>query len=172
MSSPLTRTLTCSAVRLRLLPGTSIMNPAKSGFAPFTASISSLQVRPQIFNFAILFRSYSLIFYFPTILSAHYTSPIARACLKKAFCKMCVTICRRFCPDEDAVVGYGNRIRVKYTAKCDVHGISLITMDQLRQSLHLMPQVPLFCQGCALRSPRSGLHLLGFHIIYGYPPLS
>ncbi|WP_368370938.1 DUF6783 domain-containing protein, partial [Ruminococcus sp. RTP21484sp1_RTP31023st1_H8_RTP31023_210422] len=22
----------------------------------------------------------------------------ARACLKKAFCKMCVTICGRFCP--------------------------------------------------------------------------
>ena len=33
-------------------------------------------------------------------------------------------------------------------------------MSQLRQSLHLMPQVPLSCQGCALRSPRSGLHLL------------
>ncbi|WP_431833848.1 DUF6783 domain-containing protein, partial [Blautia acetigignens] len=24
----------------------------------------------------------------------------SRACLKKAFCKMCVTICGRFCPDE------------------------------------------------------------------------
>ena len=33
---------------------------------------------------------------------------IARACLKKAFCKMCVTICGIFCPDEGAVVGYGN----------------------------------------------------------------
>ena len=31
-----------------------------------------------------------------------------RACLKKAFCKMCVTICGRFCPDEGAVAGYGN----------------------------------------------------------------
>ena len=31
-----------------------------------------------------------------------------RACLKKAFCKMCVTICGIFCPDEGAVVGYGN----------------------------------------------------------------
>ena len=30
---------------------------------------------------------------------------------------MYITICGRFCPDEDAVVGYGNRIRVKYTAK-------------------------------------------------------
>ena len=32
----------------------------------------------------------------------------SRACLKKAFCKMCVTICGRFCPDEGAVAGYGN----------------------------------------------------------------
>ena len=31
-----------------------------------------------------------------------------RACLKKAFCKMCVTICRIFGPDEGAVAGYGN----------------------------------------------------------------
>ncbi|MFR8219980.1 MAG: DUF6783 domain-containing protein [Blautia faecis] len=29
---------------------------------------------------------------------------------------MCVTICGRFCSDEGAVAGYGNRIRVKYTA--------------------------------------------------------
>ena len=36
------------------------------------------------------------------------TSLLARACLKKAFCKMCVTICGRFCPDEGAVVDYGN----------------------------------------------------------------
>ena len=44
----------------------------------------------------------------------------ARACLKKAFCKMCVTICGRFCPDEGVVAGYDNRIRVKYTAKWGV----------------------------------------------------
>ena len=31
-----------------------------------------------------------------------------RACLKKAFCKMCVIICGIFCPDEGAVAGYGN----------------------------------------------------------------
>ena len=36
------------------------------------------------------------------------TSLLASACVKKAFCKMCVTICGRFCPDEGAVVGYGN----------------------------------------------------------------
>ena len=49
-----------------------------------------------------------------------------RACLKKAFCKMCVTICGRFCPDEGAVVGYGNRIRVKYTAKWGVQIAGMI----------------------------------------------
>ena len=37
--------------------------------------------------------------------------------MKKAFCKMFVTICRSFHPDEGAVAGYGNRIRVKCTAK-------------------------------------------------------
>ncbi len=30
---------------------------------------------------------------------------------------MCVTICGRFCPDEGAVAGYGNRIRAKSPAK-------------------------------------------------------
>ena len=32
----------------------------------------------------------------------------SRVCLKNAFCKMCVTICGIFCPDEGAVAGYGN----------------------------------------------------------------
>ncbi len=50
----------------------------------------------------------------------------ARACLKKAFCKMCVTICGRFRPDEGAVAGYGNRIRVKYTAKWGVQIAGMI----------------------------------------------
>ena len=49
-----------------------------------------------------------------------------RACLKKAFCKMCVTICGRFRPDEGAVAGYGNRIRVKYTAKWGVQIAGMI----------------------------------------------
>ncbi|MFR8311630.1 MAG: DUF6783 domain-containing protein [Ruminococcus sp.] len=29
----------------------------------------------------------------------------------------CASHCGRFCPDESAVAGYGNRIRAKYTAK-------------------------------------------------------
>ena len=51
---------------------------------------------------------------------------MTRACLKKAFCKMCVTICGRFCPDEGAVAGYGNRIRAKYTAKWGVQIAEMI----------------------------------------------
>ena len=51
---------------------------------------------------------------------------IARACLKKAFCKMYVTICGRFCSDEGAVAGYGNRIRAKYTAKWGVQIAGMI----------------------------------------------
>ena len=41
-------------------------------------------------------------------------------------CKMYVTICGRFCPDEGAVAGYGNRIRVKYTAKWGVQIAGMI----------------------------------------------
>ncbi|WP_442973308.1 DUF6783 domain-containing protein [Ruminococcus sp. 1001136sp1] len=50
----------------------------------------------------------------------------SRACLKKAFCKMCVTICGRFRPDEGAVAGYGNRIRVKSPAKWGVQIAGMI----------------------------------------------
>ena len=40
---------------------------------------------------------------------------------------MCVTICGRFCPDDEgAVAGYGNRIRAKYTAKWGVQITGMI----------------------------------------------
>ena len=57
---------------------------------------------------------------------------MARACLEKAFCKMCVTICGRFCPDEGAVAGYGNRIRAKYTAKWGVQIAGMIFQTHSR----------------------------------------
>ena len=50
----------------------------------------------------------------------------ARACLKKAFCKMCVTVCGRFRSDEGAIAGYGNRIRVKSPAKWGVQIAGMI----------------------------------------------
>ena len=55
-----------------------------------------------------------------------FVSLCFRACLKKAFCKMCVTICGRFRPDEGAVAGYGNRIRVKSPAKWGVQIAGMI----------------------------------------------
>ena len=57
---------------------------------------------------------------------------MTRACLKKAFCKMCVTICGRLCPDEGAVAGYGNRIRAKYTAKWGVQIAGMIFQTRSR----------------------------------------
>ena len=41
----------------------------------------------------------------------------SRACLKKAFRKLRVPVCGRFCPNEGGVAGYGNRMRAKYTIK-------------------------------------------------------
>ena len=46
--------------------------------------------------------------------------------MKKAFCKMCGTICGRFCSDEGVVAGYDNRIRAKYTAKWGVQIVEMI----------------------------------------------
>ena len=40
-----------------------------------------------------------------------------RACLKKAFRELRVPVCGRVYPNEGGVAGYGNRMRVKYTAK-------------------------------------------------------
>ena len=47
---------------------------------------------------------------------------------------MCVTICGRFLPDEGAVAGYGNRIRVKYTAKWGVQIAGMIFQTRSRIS--------------------------------------
>ena len=60
------------------------------------------------------------------LLSIPFSIFCTRACLKKAFCKMCVTICGIFCPDEGAVAGYDNWIRVKYPAKWGVQIAGMI----------------------------------------------
>jgi len=57
-----------------------------------------------------------------------------RAWLKKAFCKMCVTICGRFCLDSVAVAGYDNRIRAKYTAKWGVQIAGMIFQTGSREN--------------------------------------
>ncbi len=49
---------------------------------------------------------------------------------------MCVTICGRFYPNEGGVAGYGNRMRVKYTAKWGLQIAEMIF--QTRSNLHLL----------------------------------
>ena len=68
-----------------------------------------------------------------------------RACLKKAFCKMCVTICGRFCPDEGVVAGYDNRIRTKYTAKWGVQIAGMIFQTRSNVSSTLFYTCRFFC---------------------------
>ena len=54
---------------------------------------------------------------------------------------MCVTICGRFCPEEGAVAGYGNRIRAKYTAKWGVQIAGMIFQTGSRiQALECVSQ--------------------------------
>ena len=45
---------------------------------------------------------------------------------------MCVTICGRFRPDEGAVAGYGNRIRVKSPTKWGVQIAGMIFQTRSR----------------------------------------
>ena len=61
------------------------------------------------------------LFGFPHLL---LTGP--RVCLENAFCKMCVTVCGKFVPDEGVVAGYGNRIRDKGPAKWGVQIAGMI----------------------------------------------
>ena len=56
----------------------------------------------------------------------------ARACLKKAFCKMCVTVCGRCCLNEGGVAGYVNRMKVKYAAKWGVQIAGMIFQTRSR----------------------------------------
>ncbi|WP_373120038.1 DUF6783 domain-containing protein [Ruminococcus sp. Marseille-P328] len=72
----------------------------------------------------ILYIFYS--YFSPITIYLWLTYLTARACLKKAFCKMCVTICGRFRSDEGAVAGYGNRIPVKSPAKWGVQIAGMI----------------------------------------------
>ena len=46
--------------------------------------------------------------------------------MKNAFCKMCVTVCGTFVPDEGVVAGYDNRIRDKSPAKWGVQIAGMI----------------------------------------------
>ncbi|WP_342980336.1 MULTISPECIES: DUF6783 domain-containing protein [unclassified Ruminococcus] len=50
---------------------------------------------------------------------------------------MCVTICGRFCPDEGAVAGYGNRIRAKSPAKWGVQIAGMIFQTRSRMEIDI-----------------------------------
>ena len=49
-----------------------------------------------------------------------------RVFLKKAFYKMYVTICGRFCLINGGVAGYVNRKKAKYTAKWGIQIVGMI----------------------------------------------
>ena len=52
--------------------------------------------------------------------------------MKKAFCKMCVTVCGRFFLNEGGVAGYVNRMKVKYAAKWGVQIAGMIFQTRSR----------------------------------------
>ena len=58
-----------------------------------------------------------------------------RACLKKAFRELRVPLCGRFYPNEGGVAGYGNRMRVKYTAKWGLQIAEMIFQTRSRKGL-------------------------------------
>ena len=59
----------------------------------------------------------------------------SRACLKKAFRELRVSVCGRFYPNEGGVAGYGNRMRVKYTAKWGLQIAEMIFQTRSSQQI-------------------------------------
>ena len=46
---------------------------------------------------------------------------------------MCITICRKFCPDRDVAAGYADQIQAKYTAKQGVQIVEMIFQIRSRE---------------------------------------
>jgi len=63
---------------------------------------------------------------------------------------MCVTICGRFRPDEGAVAGYGNRIRLKYTAKWGVQIAGLLFQTRSSVARHAFFHPPSIHVSCLI----------------------
>ena len=72
--------------------------------------------------------------------------PVTRAYLENAFCKMCVTVCGTFVPDEGVIAGYDNRIRDKSPAKWGVQIAGIILGTICKKLAHGKPtsRVPAF----------------------------
>ena len=67
-----------------------------------------------------------------------------RACLKKAFRELRVSVCGRFYPNESGVASYGNRMRVKYTAKWGLQIAEMIFQTRSRISwIAIRPRYPV-----------------------------
>ena len=54
---------------------------------------------------------------------------------EKAFRELRVPVCGRFYSNEGGVAGYGNRMRVKYTAKWDLQIAEMIFQTRSRQMM-------------------------------------
>ena len=54
--------------------------------------------------------------------------------MKKAFRELRVSVCGRFYPNEGGVAGYGNRMRVKYTAMWGLQIAEMIFQTRSRKS--------------------------------------
>ena len=55
--------------------------------------------------------------------------------MEKAFRELRVPVCGRFYPNEGGVAGYGNRMRVKYTAKWGLQIAEMIFQTCSRQMM-------------------------------------
>ena len=72
-------------------------------------------------------------------------------CLENAFCKMCVTVCGKFVPDEGVVAGYDNRIRDKSPAKWGVQIAGMIFQTRSRVAYKTHAKYP-YCEPVLLQS--------------------
>ncbi|WP_455953892.1 DUF6783 domain-containing protein [Blautia sp.] len=72
------------------------------------------------------------IAYAPLFVNYFSSSLRPRACLKKAFRELRVPVCGRFYPNKGGVAGYGNRMRVKYTAKWGLQIAEMIFQTRSR----------------------------------------
>ena len=59
--------------------------------------------------------------------------------MKKAFRELRVPVCGRFYPNEGGVAGYGNRMRVKYTAKWGLQIAEMIFQTLSRADAKRLP---------------------------------
>ena len=81
----------------------------------------------------------------------------ARTCLKKAFRELRDPVCGRFYPNEGGVAGYGNRMRVKHTAKWGLQISEMIFQTRSKTQKVLGRHIQIFC---FIRSRiRPGFHL-------------